>query len=380
MGQTTYAYISPISGDTYLDQYINCISQVKLDTKSFCKINVFATVSSNDKYQQLNTNINTWMHKHHPNIAPRVSLIAQAPNSDKLLAIELIQDRERPQEHHTRSISGAQYDVYLYKDHTLVAASACCGNVNDNTKTQSIVAFEKVKQILDNEQLNFGDIVRQWNYIENIIGYEGENQIYQTFNDIRAHYYADAKFKHGYPAATGIGQQAGGVIIDFIAIKSTPHHHIFPVHNPAQIDAHQYSNEVLLGDTQSSKSPKFERAKLLTNTKECRVLISGTAAIIGENSIPSFDIEQQVTVTMNNIKQLIHKDFLAQISRRNLDLHQGHFVGLRAYVRRKEDLDKVKTMCDSYRLNTPITIVQADICRDNLYVEIEGEYCLKRLQ
>ena len=55
---------------------------------------------------------------------------------------------------------------------------------------------------------------------------------------------------HGYPAATGIGMTAGGVVIDFLAAVNDQ---VWPVKNPVQVDAYKYSNEVLANNKFSDK-------------------------------------------------------------------------------------------------------------------------------
>ena len=55
--------------------------------------------------------------------------------------------------------------------------------------------------------MNFGDIVRQWNYLERITDITHGNQCYQDFNDVRTLFYASSAWESGYPAATGIGTQ-----------------------------------------------------------------------------------------------------------------------------------------------------------------------------
>ena len=47
-----------------------------------------------------------------------------------------------------------------------------------------------------------------------------------------------APLTHGYPAATGIGTDAGGVIIDFIALSESEQVQVLPIRNPGQVDAH----------------------------------------------------------------------------------------------------------------------------------------------
>lgn len=92
--------------------------------------------------------------------------------------------------------------------------------------------------------MNFGDIVRQWNYLERITDITHGNQCYQDFNDVRTLFYASSAWESGYPAATGIGTQYGGILIDFNAVSGEVD--IVPLDNDWQRAAHVYSDEVLL--------------------------------------------------------------------------------------------------------------------------------------
>ena len=108
--------------------------------------------------------------------------------------------------------------------------------------------FKTSHQNLQNHQLGFGDVVRQWNFIGNITAEQiGENSLvqnYQMFNDARAQYYNFDQFTNGYPAATGIGMDLPGVVLQTLAITSNPALKIIAIDNPWQIPAHQYSEKV----------------------------------------------------------------------------------------------------------------------------------------
>ena len=149
-----------------------------------------------------------------------------------------------------------------------------------DTGEQATRVFARIGEILDGEGFRTGDIVRQWNYIESITGMTGGMQNYQMFNDARSAFYSGTDWTNGYPAATGIGSSAGGVVVSIYAV-SGPVKVSRPVDNPIQVPAHRYSGRVLVqGRDAVRTTPKFERARLLDDT----VLISGTAAIKGENS------------------------------------------------------------------------------------------------
>jgi enamine deaminase RidA (YjgF/YER057c/UK114 family) len=243
---------------------------------------------------------------------------------------------------------------------------------------QAETAFSRMTSVLRDQGLDFADVVRQWNYIERIVDVRssGKNtrQNYQAFNDVRSRYYRPADFKHGYPAATGIGMNHGSVVIECLAFK--PGHgglRILPVSNPRQTDAHRYSQDVLRGTAlagmKQKGTPKFERAKLLAEGNRALIFISGTAAILGQATI-SRDAEGQTHTTLDNIERLI--------SRTNLNDNgyeageSGRIEYMRIYVKRSADVPRVREICRQRHSKVPALYVISDICRPDLLVEIEG--------
>lgn len=244
------------------------------------------------------------------------------------------------------------------------------GDTQLSLSDQIEFSFATVLQILEKEGLSFADIVRQWNYIPSILNVhdtEGKKlQNYQVFNEIRQKYYASVEFKDGYPAATGIGTRNGNYDLDFFAIKTSPIFQKVGLSNPKQHNAYEYHQSFLVGDTisgQSKKTPLFERAKMLKYANETIIFISGTASIIGQETIGIGDIKHQTEVTINNMQELIPN---------RKDVEAIPYTYLRAYIKEKGDFEAVRSICNDYFPNVPVSYLQADVCRDNLLVEIEG--------
>jgi len=245
-------------------------------------------------------------------------------------------------------------------------------------------AFDRMKAVLDREGLTFGDVVRQWNYIEDIVGVGPAGgascQNYQAFNDVRSLFYSRSPFPFGYPAATGIGQAAGGVILEFVAVSATAGIRIRPLSNPRQVDAHRYSADVLVGgplkNAERRTSPKFERAKLVSGRPLGVVYVSGTAAVIGQKSVSRSDVESQTRTTIDNIAVLIGDNNLRRAGLRGTT-GAGALTFLRGYVKRAADIPTVRRLCEESWGRLPSLFVQADICREELLVELEGMLAIR---
>lgn len=231
-------------------------------------------------------------------------------------------------------------------------------DLSANIYVQSQDVFERIRGLLEKEGFAVDSIVRQWNYIERITAKDGEDQHYQMFNNARSEFYAEAQWKDGYPAATGIGSTCGGVLVDLdAAVFSQETCFCTPIDNRLQVAAHAYSDDVLIPAGSRKTTPKFERAKSLTFDGRRLVYISGTAAIRGEESLIGVGIERQWEITMENIAQLIGE---AKIGL------------LRVYLKYAEDYAAVKRCLSDHEKNMAISYLETDVCRDELLIEIEG--------
>jgi len=208
-------------------------------------------------------------------------------------------------------------------------------------------------------------VVRQWNYIEDLLevrsnGSRGQ-QAYQVFNDVRTLAYGDSDFATGYPAATGIGQATGGVLLEFVALHAPADVRVVSLSNPKQTDAHHYSARQLVGesldDLPVKSTPKFERAKLIARGRQEIIFLSGTAAILGERSVAPGDVAAQTRTTIDIITALIGDRGLTR---------------LRTYVKRPEQMPVIRSQFEAAYGPIPALYVRADVCRDELLMEVEG--------
>lgn len=300
---------------------------------------------------------------------PPASIVAQAPERPGHVAIEaLVRANGRAER---RTCGGVRYTVVAGRGWREVHARGLASDpALKAPAARSHDAFAKMAGILRAEGLDFGHVVRQWAYLDGMLDVVGDcpkgHQGYQAFNDVRAVAYAASDFPAGYPAATGIGQAAGGVVLDFVALDA-PGATIEALSNPRQTDAHRYSARQLVGEsiaTLPSKSPPmFERAKRIVRGDEEIVLVSGTAAIVGERSVARGDVAAQTRTTIDNIAALVGEQRLSR---------------LRAYVKHRDDIPAVRAICTDAFGPIPAVYVEADVCRAELLVELEGSLVTKR--
>ena len=274
-----------------------------------------------------------------------------------------------------KSLDGSRYVIVeSEKGRELWANGLLAGIDFPDTKLAATKAFGMMKQILDKECMSFNHIVRQWNFIGNIldISKEGEKkyQNYQIFNEVRSEFYKTYRTIKGFPAATGIGMKHNGVAIDFLAIAKTDSIISCPIENPQQINPYSYGHEKLIGTLK--QVPQFERAKLIVNGSSSTLFVSGTASIIGQDTVGKDDLTKQTQVTIENIRTISDKKNLIGYIKEEIKYPEIYSY-IRVYVKYLSDIPKVRSICLEHYGDIPSVFIQADVCRNDLLVEIEGE-------
>ncbi len=367
-------YIKPEKACGTINEQINsCIGQLKQlnSGKQIFKLNFFIDSESDKAYNALKTEIEE---KVELELQSDIitTLIAQPPLTCKII-VEAFYFDTSFWENKVIEVNGSRA-VRFKKDKTEFLIGTVQADSKISYEADSKQAFKKLSSLLSLSGFPVNSIVRQWNYLEDIIGFEGDKQNYQEFNNVRSLFYKDYFAKTGFPAATGIGTNRGGVIIEFVALKSNRARSL-PVDNPEQIAAHDYSEEVLVGKECVVKTtPKFERARYLELHGKKMIFISGTASIIGEHTIGINDPGKQTEVTLDNIRRLYSEQILANLSNQKLEAKYGH---ARVYVKNRKDFAAIKRTFKAQFPKLSVVYIVADICRPELLVEIEGKVILE---
>ncbi len=327
--------------------------------ETIVRLTFFGTPADNDEYLLRRSILREKVNSFFGEVRPALSYVSQPPlNTPLLLEIHSyeasIDDQIKYGTHHE-----LPYVVVENVWGRFLFAGGFQGDViGTSMNEQSEEVFRQIDGLLTKEDFPIHSIVRQWNYIERITAFEGKSQHYQSFNNARAQFYKKTDWPLGYPAATGIGANLGGVLIDFDAVLlKKADDKIKPIDNKLQIAAHAYSEQVLKEASEKKETPKFERAKSLTISGKELIYISGTAAIRGEESLTNVGVEKQLYITMENIAELIGAASLSM---------------LRVYIKNKEDYQVVEDILGNMHPDLPISYMWSDVCRDELLIEIEG--------
>ena len=358
MFEKAYTIVSSQTQGTIEDMCLSVLSQI--DNRNILKISFFGKAQSNDEYLQNISTIRNSVQEYYHADAPLISYIAQETATQKLLAeITLLTDGYATVERH-RNFTLLRNGEYA----ELITGGIIPDDMSASTYEQANCIFKGIEKMLQSNGFKPSDIYRQWNYIQGITMLNDGSQNYQEFNDARSIFYNKCEWDNGYPAATGIGADAGGVVVEVNAIKCNERN--LPIDNPLQIAAHNYSQDVLDGkviDTLNERTtPKFERARLLGNT----IFISGTAAIKGEHSLNNLNTVEQTAETMGIMDRLVSKENIPTAN------NGSHYDLLRIYVKRSEDIEPVRDYMNVHYPETLKHYLVADVCRPELLVEIEG--------
>ena len=104
----------------------------------------------------------------------------------------------------------------------------------------------------------------------------------------------------------------------------------------------------------------------------CSVYVSGTASIVDQKTVFIGDPAGQTNQTLDNIAALISGD---NLKRHGIDRFGAELSDLalaRVYVKRPEYFDAVRGVCERRLPGVPLVYTYADVCRDDLLVEVEG--------
>lgn len=232
-----------------------------------------------------------------------------------------------------------------------------CVSTHFDSESRYEDAFSIIDAKLNKYSHSFDNVIRQWNYIPDICYYKDGVYEYSKFNEVRKKYYAGLS---EYPAATGIG--IGGDTARIITLSLKSDCKITRLENSLQTPAFYYSNKIVDPNQEKPNcaKPLFARA-LLVECKDAKVLfISGTASIRGEESIAD-DVMTQLKVTIENMEDLINQSKIKKES-----------IALKIYLKNNILADEVLSAVKKHFHSEDVFLVQADICRSELLVEIEA--------
>jgi chorismate lyase/3-hydroxybenzoate synthase len=220
-------------------------------------------------------------------------------------------------------------------------------------------AYQEIFGVL--KETRHRHLIRVWNYLPEINRATDGDERYRHFNSARQTAFRNSgRSTIGtVPAASALGSPAGSPIsIYFLASRRPPK----MIENPRQTSAYYYPSKF------GTYSPTFSRACVLSESEGTNLFVSGTASIVGHETIHPGNVAAQTRETLTNIDALLDEANRVVGSHYALD-----GLKFKVYVRRASDLAAIESaLSATLHASTSIVYVQADVCREDLLVEIEA--------
>jgi enamine deaminase RidA (YjgF/YER057c/UK114 family) len=212
------------------------------------------------------------------------------------------------------------------------------------------------------EATGFPCLQRVWNYLPGINAEGQGSERYREFNAGRQQAFADAgqALGEGVPAACALGTPGGPLLLRFLAGRTPAE----PLENPRQVSAWRYPPQY------GVRAPLFARAALLDGGRV--LVVSGTASIVGHETCHAGDPAAQARETVVNLRAVVEAANARSASR--FDPAELDAV---VYVRHPEHAEAIRAELEAELGAASRTVrdaawLQADICRSDLLVEVEG--------
>ena len=227
---------------------------------------------------------------------------------------------------------------------------------------ESEASFRGLLELLDAR--GYPNLLRVWNLLPEINAEEGGVERYRLFNLGRSRafeeHFGTAEAEQRYPASTAVGTTGDQLLVWFAASRFPGTH----LENPRQDRAYRYPPAF------GPKAPSFSRATVAPRELGDLVFLSGTASIVGCESRHRGCVRCQIGGTLTNIDSVFAE--AAPHLARPVETRSG-FGFVRVYVRHRENLPTIRDVLAG-RLDPGVQVLylEADICRAELLLEIEG--------
>ncbi|WP_228216490.1 hypothetical protein [Aromatoleum toluclasticum] len=221
-------------------------------------------------------------------------------------------------------------------------------------------AYREVFALLD--EAGYPALFRAWNYFPAINAVADGSERYWQFNAGRQEAFGAGGrcTSGGVPAACALGSAHGPFTLYFIALREAP----LAIENPRQVCAYHYPEQY------GPRSPTFARASLALSLVPPVLFVSGTASIVGHETLHRGDVVAQTAESFRNIAAVL--DEARRVAPPGVSFALRD-LAYKVYVRHADDLGAVRA-CFREHVgdDVPAVFVQADVCRGDLLVEIEA--------
>jgi enamine deaminase RidA (YjgF/YER057c/UK114 family) len=221
-------------------------------------------------------------------------------------------------------------------------------------------AYREILGTLD--ALGYPHLIRVWNYVPEINRDTHGVERYRQFNSARqAALLAGRRPVTGsVSAACALGATVGSpLVVYFLASHTAP----TCIENPRQVSAYHYPPEY------GVRSPVFSRATVHHEADSLTLFISGTASIVGHQTVHAGDTAAQTRETLVNIQALLEEANRVT----GTEGFTLEALAYKVYVRHPAELPVIRAQLQAaLGPRARPVYLHADICRRDLAVEIEA--------
>jgi chorismate lyase/3-hydroxybenzoate synthase len=263
-----------------------------------------------------------------------------------------------------RPVRSGRRDRFAWgEDGRLLAACRTCP-VDDEVDLAAATRHQFAEALDLLAEQGYPHLLRVWNYLPGINRGDGDRERYRQFNLGRARAFEERFGAEGAdwraPASSAVGT-SGRELCTLVLASRGP---VIRLENPRQVPAHRYPLRY------GKRAPSFSRAALVVDERGCGFFLSGTASVVGHESVHGESLAGQLAETLRNVEQVLERARLA--SARDLP-GLGGFDLVKVYLRDRDRLDAVTgALASALGTETPVLVLEADICRTDLLVEIDG--------
>ncbi|MDD3761970.1 MAG: hypothetical protein PHP86_01580 [Nevskiales bacterium] len=253
--------------------------------------------------------------------------------------------------------SGRDADIDYAENDALLFGQVCLPQCAlDAVAGQTRTLYQRIDALI--RRRGYPGLLRVWHFLEAITEGEGDQERYRQFSLGRHQAIAQMPdFESCLPAATAIGLSRGGLRVWFMATRQRARQ----VENPRQVSAFRYPRQY------GPRSPSFSRAVLMPWADGADLIVSGTASVVGHETVHAGAPAQQWREIVEN---------LASLQRQGAEEATAWSAEYATVYLRDAALlpALLPAIRDAFGPDVPVTILRADICRDDLDVEAEALY------
>ncbi len=325
----------------------------QLEGHKIFKIDVFLHSNNSEEYLNECDIINTYIKEIFKGEIPATTYISNDPafNDDVLFSCQSNNDNSI--KINFKKLLNHHYTTIEHKD----GIELISGGIHFNESSQLLSfqrAFDFAEQLLMAEDMNFGNLYRQWNYIPSINEISDFNNSsksnFEIINELKSIFTDESIYKNGYPSVSDIGINLGGMTIDFMALSN-------------------YSQSSTLDIESEYYLPFSEIAKFL-NLENDEIWISGSCL----NFKPTKDIEKQTLKALDETFKLIDCKNLesSNIKTDQKNNFKAGFKLIKAYVKFESHNQEVKKIINSVLPDTNCIIINTEFYNKEKLIELES--------